>query len=46
LKAIEELREKEKRGERLETTQIKKMEGEVEIRKELVELQKEMPVAR
>ncbi|KAI3601653.1 eukaryotic translation initiation factor 2a [Moniliophthora roreri] len=35
LKAIEELKEKAKRGERLEATQIKKMEGEAEIRKEL-----------
>lgn len=35
LKAIEELKEKAKRGERLEATQLKKMEGEVDIRKEL-----------
>ena len=35
LKAIEELKEKHKRGERLEATQLKKMEGEAEIRKEL-----------
>ncbi|KXN82708.1 Eukaryotic translation initiation factor 2A [Leucoagaricus sp. SymC.cos] len=40
LKAIEELKEKAKRGERLETTQVKKMDGEAEIRKELAELQK------
>jgi len=38
LKAIEELKEKAKRGERLEVTQIKKMEGETEIRKELASL--------
>jgi translation initiation factor 2A len=38
LKAIEELKEKAKRGERLEATQMKKMEGEVEIRKELKDL--------
>ncbi|KAI9570683.1 eukaryotic translation initiation factor eIF2A-domain-containing protein [Boletus coccyginus] len=38
LKAIEELKEKAKRGERLEATQLKKMEGEVEIRKELASL--------
>jgi translation initiation factor 2A len=35
LKAIEELKEKHKRGERLEATQLKKMDGEAEIRKEL-----------
>ncbi|KAG5640917.1 hypothetical protein DXG03_006629 [Asterophora parasitica] len=38
LKAIEELKEKAKRGERLEATQLRKMEGEVEIRKELSSL--------
>jgi translation initiation factor 2A len=38
LKAIEELKEKAKRGERLEITQTRKMEGEVEIRKELESL--------
>ncbi|KAF5387019.1 hypothetical protein D9615_002066 [Tricholomella constricta] len=38
LKAIEELKEKAKRGERLEATQLRKMEGEVEIRKELTSL--------
>ncbi|KAF8650069.1 hypothetical protein AX16_005433 [Volvariella volvacea WC 439] len=38
LKAIEELKEKAKRGERLETTQVKKIEGEAEIRKELAAL--------
>ena len=38
LKAIEELKEKAKRGERLEATQLKKMEGEVVIRKELSSL--------
>ncbi|THU92743.1 translation initiation factor eIF-2A [Dendrothele bispora CBS 962.96] len=38
LKAIEELKEKAKRGERLEVTQLKKMEGEAEIRKELTSL--------
>ena len=38
LKAIEELKDKLKRGERLETTQLKKIEGEVEIRKELAAL--------
>ncbi|KAF7295858.1 hypothetical protein HMN09_01129200 [Mycena chlorophos] len=38
LKAIDELKEKAKRGERLEATQLKKMEGEVEIRKELAAL--------
>lgn len=35
LKAIEELKEKAKRGERLEATQLRKIEGEAEIRKEL-----------
>lgn len=38
LKAIEELKEKLKRGERLETTQFKKIEGEVAIRAELSSL--------
>ncbi|KAG6375727.1 eukaryotic translation initiation factor eIF2A-domain-containing protein [Boletus reticuloceps] len=38
LKAIEELKEKAKRGERLEATQLKKMEGEADIRKELASL--------
>ncbi|KAL0947755.1 hypothetical protein HGRIS_013833 [Hohenbuehelia grisea] len=35
LKAIDELKDKQKRGERLEVTQLKKIEGEAEIRKEL-----------
>lgn len=38
LKAIEELKDKAKRGERLEATQLKKMEGETDIRKELTAL--------
>ena len=38
LKAIEELKEKAKRGERLEATQLKKMDGEASIRKELAGL--------
>lgn len=38
LKAIEELKEKAKTGDRLETTQLKKIETEVEIRKELAKL--------
>jgi len=38
LKAIEELKDKAKRGERLEATQMKKMEGEAEIKKELTAL--------
>jgi translation initiation factor 2A len=38
LKAIEELKEKAKRGERLEATQMRKIDGEVEIRKELAAL--------
>ncbi|KAG1815826.1 eukaryotic translation initiation factor eIF2A-domain-containing protein [Suillus variegatus] len=38
LKAIDELKEKANRGERLEATQLKKMEGEAEIRKELSSL--------
>ena len=36
LKAIEELKDKAKSGAKLETTQYKKIETEVEIRKELV----------
>ncbi|KAJ4475455.1 eukaryotic translation initiation factor eIF2A-domain-containing protein [Lentinula aciculospora] len=38
LKAIEELKDKAKRGERLEATQMKKMDGEAEIRMELAGL--------
>ena len=38
LKAIEELKEKAKKGERLEATQVKKIETEAEIRKELAGL--------
>jgi translation initiation factor 2A len=38
LKAIDELKEKARRGERLEVTQLKKMDGEAEIRKELAGL--------
>lgn len=38
LKAIEELKEKATRGERLEVTQLKKIETEEQIRKELAEL--------
>ncbi|EIN07884.1 translation initiation factor eIF-2A [Punctularia strigosozonata HHB-11173 SS5] len=35
LKAIDELKDKQKKGERLEATQLKKIETEAEIRKEL-----------
>lgn len=35
LKAIEELKEKQKRGERLEATQLKKIACEAELRQEL-----------
>ncbi|EIW85798.1 translation initiation factor eIF-2A [Coniophora puteana RWD-64-598 SS2] len=38
LKAIDDLKEKAKRGERLEATQLKKIEGEESIRKELAGL--------
>ena len=38
LKAIEELKEKAKRGERLEATQLKKIDTEADIRKELAEV--------
>lgn len=38
LKAIEELKEKAKRGERLEATQLRKIDTEEQIRKELEEL--------
>ncbi|KAH9974523.1 eukaryotic translation initiation factor eIF2A-domain-containing protein [Russula compacta] len=38
LKAIDELKEKAGRGERLEVTQLKKIESEVDIRKELAAL--------
>jgi len=39
LKAIDELKDKRRRGEKLETTQLKKIEGEADIRKELAALQ-------
>lgn len=39
LKAIEELKEKQKKGERLEATQLKKIDTEAEIRKELAALE-------
>lgn len=35
LTAIEQLKERRKRGEKLEMTQVKKIESEVETRKEL-----------
>jgi translation initiation factor 2A len=38
LKAIDELKEKAARGERLEATQLKKIESEVDIQKELAAL--------
>jgi len=38
LKAIDELKEKASRGERLEATQLKKIDTEAEIRKELTEI--------
>ena len=38
LKAIDELKEKQARGERLEATQLKKIDTEAEIRKELAGL--------
>lgn len=38
LKAIDELKEKSKRGERLEATQLKKIDGEADIKKELASL--------
>lgn len=38
IKAIEELKEKTKRGERLEATQLKKIDTEADIRKELAAL--------
>jgi hypothetical protein len=45
IKAIEELKEKAKRGERLEATQVKKMEGEADIRKELAALSAQLESA-
>ncbi|KAG6811806.1 hypothetical protein H0H92_005729 [Tricholoma furcatifolium] len=39
LKAIEELKEKAKRGERLEATQLRKIEGEADIKAELAALE-------
>ena len=38
LKAIDELKDKQKKGERLEATQLKKIDTEAEIRKELAGL--------
>jgi translation initiation factor 2A len=38
LKAIDELKAKVARGERLEATQLKKIESEVDIQKELAAL--------
>lgn len=38
LKAIEELKERAARGDKLEMTQLKKIEGETDIRKELKSL--------
>lgn len=38
MKAIEELKEKHQKGERLEATQLKKIDTEGEIRKELAGL--------
>lgn len=38
MKAIDELKEKAKKGERLEATQLKKIESETEIKKELATL--------
>jgi translation initiation factor 2A len=38
LKAIDELKEKVKKGERLEVTQLKKISGEADLRKELASL--------
>ncbi|KAG6849912.1 hypothetical protein H0H93_003780 [Arthromyces matolae] len=40
LKAIEELKDKQKRGDRLEATQLKKIEGEADIRAELAALER------
>lgn len=41
LKAIDELKEKVKKGERLEVTQLKKISGEADLRKELSSLSAE-----
>jgi len=38
LKAIEELKERVEKGDKLEATQLKKIEGETDIRKELKSL--------
>jgi len=39
------LKEKAKRGERLEATQIKKMDGEADIRQEIADLQRSLSTA-
>lgn len=38
LKAIDELKEKVMKGERLEVTQLKKISGEADLRRELASL--------
>ncbi|KIO20385.1 hypothetical protein M407DRAFT_29964 [Tulasnella calospora MUT 4182] len=42
LKAIDELKDKRNRGEKMEATQLKKIEGEVSIREELAKMQAQL----
>lgn len=39
MKAIEELKEKVKNGDKMEKTQLKKIEAEAEVRKEIAALE-------
>jgi len=45
LKAIEELKEKVKKGDKMEATQLKKIEGEADIKKELAAMMAELSVS-
>ncbi|KAG9007380.1 hypothetical protein FRB94_014407 [Tulasnella sp. JGI-2019a] len=45
LKAIDELKEKVKKGDKMETTQLKKIEGEADIKKELAAMMAELSVS-
>ncbi|KAG8861249.1 hypothetical protein FRB96_003199 [Tulasnella sp. 330] len=45
LKAIDELKEKVKKGDKMEATQLKKIEGEADIKKELAAMMAELSVS-
>lgn len=44
LKAIDELKDKVRRGEKMEATQLKKIEGEAEIKRDLSKLMTELSI--